>query len=391
MSASWRTGDLAVLVVAAVGTIVLTIASYFAAPPDTMPRNDGSSFGTHAEGAGAAFVLLKESGYTVERSFEPLVSFKHSPESTTLVLANPMQRPSDLDVRALKSFVERGGHVLATGEQAATFLEGIPNRTSTRAARARRQRPTLPSPLSAGVKEINSPVGSAPLPEFSRFVPVFGSPAEIGVAVARFGKGQAVWWAGSRPLTNRGIGEPNHVELFVNSLGIAHGRTIVWDEFYHGHARSFWSYVSGTPLPAAILQIAGITALALFTFSRRRRPIRSTVVEPRTSPLEFIDTMGGLYERARAANAAVAVVRERVRRRLLELAGLPVTTSDEHLVAAASERLSLDVDLAAILARSAQASIDPDVTAAQAVSIVAELQTLAVRARASERQRQRHV
>jgi len=390
MPASWRTGDLTVLGFAAAGTVLLTAASFFVSPPEMLPRNDGSSYGTHGDGAGAAFVLLKELGYSVERSFEPLASFNRPPESTTLVLANPLRRPSELDVRGLRSFVERGGHVLITGPGASGFLPGIPDRALSRAARPRRQPAALPSPVSSGVKEIDMPVSASRLSASSRFIPVYGSVDEVGVATARLDQGRVIWWAGSQPLTNRGIGEPNHVELFVNSVGVARGRTVVWDEFYHGHARSFWSFMAGTPLPGAIAQIAGIACLALFTFSRRRRPIRPTVVEPRTSPLEFIDTMGGLYERARAAPAAVATVRARVRRRLLELAGLPPSTPDERLVAAADERLVLGPGLGAILSRTEQASTDPDLSPTQALAAVAELQALAARARAVERHRQGH-
>jgi hypothetical protein len=387
MSASWRTSDLAVLIVAAVGTVLLTVASFFAAPPDTLPRNDGSSYGVHPEGAGAAYLLLKELGYAIERSFEPLASFRQPPASTTLVLANPMQKPSDLDVRGLRSFLDRGGHVLVTGPGASMFLPGIPDRAAPRAAHARRLGALLPSPLSSGAADVEMSGAGVALPEESPFIAIYGTTANAAVAVARFDKGRAIWWAGSQPLTNRGIAAPNHVELFVNSIGAADGRTIVWDEFYHGHARSFWSYLAGTPLPAGILQIAGLAALALFTFTRRRRPIRSTVVEPRTSPLEFIDTMGGLYERARAANAAVATVRARVRRRLLELAGLPQASTDDRLVVAARERLSLDDDLASMLSRSKEASVDPGLSSTHAVAIVAELQALAARARTSARHR----
>ena len=98
-----------------------------------------------------------------------------------------------------------------------------------------------------------------------------------------------------------GSGARSHVELLVNTLGPAGTRTVLWDEFYHGHTRSFWSYLADTPFFFAILQLAAIVGVALFTYARRRRPIRERVLEPRTSPLEFIDTMGGLYERARAS------------------------------------------------------------------------------------------
>ena len=189
-----------------------------------------------------------------------------------------------------------------------------------------------------------------------------------------------MWWASSAPLANGAIGRPKHVELLVNTLGPPGARTILWDEFYHGHTRSFWSYISDTPFFAAITQALGIVALALFTYARRRRPIRGRVVEPRTSPLEFVDTMGGLYERARASTSAVATVHAHVRRRLLAALGLPPATDDERLVAAAAERLAFDrAELSSTLSHARAATTDPDLTARQAVPLVAQLQGLAAR------------
>jgi hypothetical protein len=104
------------------------------------------------------------------------------------------------------------------------------------------------------------------------------------------------------------------------------------------------------------------------------------VVEPRTSPLEFIETMGGLYERARASTAAVATVYAHVRRRLLATLGLPPATDDERLAAAAAERLAFDrAELSSTLSHARAATTDADLTARQAVPLVAQLQGLAAR------------
>jgi len=384
--ASWRTSDLTVLAVAGAGTVLLTAASFVVAPTESFPREDGSSYAAHPDGARAAFLLLKELGHHVERSFEPLAATRHAPEETTIVIASPSQPPSQQDVRALRAFLDRGGVVLATGPMAATFLPNMPNRSDavrTRPSRARRQEASLPSPLSSGVVDIDMPAATAPLPLDSPYVPVYGSYAEPAVVTARFDKGRAMWWAGSTPLANGSIGRPGHAELFVNALGPAGARTVLWDEFYHGHTRSFWSYVASTPLPVAGLQLAGIVGAALFTYSRRRRPIRPRVIEARTSPLEFIETMGGLYERARAAAAAVATVRTHVRRRLMASAGLPSSATDERLITVASERLALDpAELSTLFSNARTAAEDSELTARQAVPIVAELQELAAKVQA---------
>jgi Domain of unknown function (DUF4350) len=388
MPASWRTSDLTVLAVAAAGTVVLTTASFVVTPP-ALPRNDGSSYATHPDGARAAYLLLQALGYDVERSFEPLAVLRRPAESTVLVIAHPSEPPSEQDVRALRRFVERGGFVLVTGPLAASFLPGAPLTLTPRGPRARTHQASLPSPLSAGVPDVEMPSAGSSLPLDSPFVPVYGSYADVAVATATLGSGRAVWWAGSDPLLNGAIGRPGHAELFMNAIGSAGDRTVLWDEFYHGHARSLWSYLAATPLPIAMLQLLAVVAAGLFTFTRRRRPIRALAAQPRTSPLEFIDTMASLYERARAASAAVSTVRERVRRRLLDTAGLPAATTDEGLFIAAGERLSLGAEASTVMARAREASIDPDLSSQQALEIVADLQRLGAQVRAMQGQRQR--
>jgi hypothetical protein len=372
--------------VAAAGTILLTTASFVVAPPDALPRNDGSSYAPHTDGARAAFLLLQQLGYSVDRSFEPLTGLRHDPQTTTLVIAQPSVRPSDQDGRALRDFLGRGGRVLIAGAETAWFLAELPKRSGTRSSHPRRQIATIPGPLTAAAPEVELPSAGGRLALESPFVPIYGTYEDPAALAGRIGKGHVVWWAGAGPLLNGGIARPGHVEFLVNSIGPP-GRTVLWDEFYHGHTRSLWSYVTGTPLPFGLLQLAFLTGVALFTFTRRRKPVRALVAEPRTSPLEFIDTMGGLYERARAANAAVATVRNRVRRQLLDAAGLPPSTPDQRLVAVASERLSLGAKVGAIMKRSHDGSIDPGLTAAEAVAIVADLQALVAKAHAAHRQR----
>lgn len=384
MPATWRSSDLTVLAIAGVATVLLTGASFLVAPPNTLPRHDGSSYAAHQDGARAAYLLLKALGYRVERSFEPVAAIRRAPERTLLVLASPLDAPSEQDVRALRTFIERGGRVLATGSASAAFLPGVPRPDSKsgepRPGRPRRHDRALPSAITSGVGSVDMPAAAAPLPLNSPFVVVYGTDEAPAVVSARLQRGEVVWWAGSTPLVNGGIGRPGHVELLVNTLGPPGERIIVWDEFYHGHTRSFWSYLSDTPFFFALLQLTGVAGLALLSLGRRRRPIRLPAVEPRTSPLEFIDTMGGLYERARASAAAVSTVYAHVRRRLLSVLGLPPATDDERLVAVAAERLALErVELSDTLANARAAAVDPDLTARQAVPLVASLQGFAAR------------
>ena len=377
MPASWRTSDLTILAGLAVITILLTVASFVLSPVQPMQREDGSSYAVHAEGGKAAFLLLKDLGYNVERSYDPVANLRAVPEQTTLVLANPTLPASQQDRRALRTFLEQGGTVLVTGPSAPIFLPEAP-RTTSKLTADRRQTAALPSPMTAGVDAIEMASATGALPLNDRYVTIYGTYDAPSVLTARFEKGRAIWWAASTPLLNSGIGDPGHAELLVNTLGTAGQRRILWDEFYHGYDRSFWSYVAATPLPIAGLQLLVIVGAAGFTYSRRHRPIRARVVEPRTSPLEFIDTIGDLYQRAKSANAAVATVYARVRGQLLVKAGLPQTATDERLVSVATERLATDAtQLSLLLAKAKQAATDSSLTEAEALRITADLQRVA--------------
>jgi hypothetical protein len=178
----------------------------------------------------------------------------------------------------------------------------------------------------------------------------------------RFGEGQVLWWAGATPLTNAGIREAGNLRLFLNSVTSSSGDplSIYWDEYFHGESGSLWSYVAGTPVAWGIAQIGLIAVAVLFTFSRRSGPIAVPAAVSRLSPLEFVETMGGLYQRAGAASIAVEVSYRRVRLELSRRLGLPAAVSDPELAQAAADRLGFSkTDFGGSLERAAGALSDP--------------------------------
>jgi hypothetical protein len=137
-----------------------------------------------------------------------------------------------------------------------------------------------------------------------------------------------------------------------------------------------WSYVGRTPLVWAGAQLALGLCLAFVSFARRRGPIRPRRDEPRTSPIEFIETMGALYERGREAGPAVSTARGRVRRLLAGRSGLSAAASDDRL-AAAAQRYGLDrAGVESLLDRARLAAEDPATSERDAVALVRELQAL---------------
>jgi hypothetical protein len=409
-----RLNDITVLAVAGIAMVVLTIVGALIAPQPAGDDQRGSTFSPGPEGAKAAYLTLKQLGYHIDRSVEPLTAVSADPSTTVLVLASPSEPPSDQDRRALRRFLEAGGVVLATGTGGAAFLNGKADdeTASEPSPFATPYSAALPGPLTAGAPHITM----APEAQSVRFDPPYISiygPEEGGVVrTSVIGEGRAIWWAGSTPLSNDGVSDAGNLDLLINVLELGspkrsamereegpgslersamerEGRAILWDEHYHGHARSMWSYAAATPLLWVLAQLGVIAATALTTYSRRRGPVRSKVVDSRTSPMEFVDTLGGLYEQARAAAASVGAALVRLRRVLLTASGLPGGSSIEALSRTAAVRFGLaEQDVHDVLVKAEHAAANPSLDPAEALVLVKRLQSLAVivtRTRAASR------
>lgn len=377
-----RTGDVGILIAAAAAMVVLMTASFLLEPPAN-DRARASSYSNAPDGAKAAYLLLERLGYRVERSSEPAVvaAGRLDPVRTVYIIASPALKRSAQDVRALRRFVEAGGVLLTTGTggdfvqekgDAAMALKLPDQKLQTYPA-------AIVSPLTMGVASVQM------LPEAYVFsgatwsLTLYGG-ASTGATLTPLGTGRAIWWVGSSPLLNDAIAKPGHVDLLLNMLGPPGARTVVWDEYYHGYGRGFGSFVRDTPLPAAFGHLALLAGLALFTFSRRRGPIVAAPVESRASAMEFVDAVGGLYRKARAASGAVEIVRGRVRRLLVTHLHLPSGAPDDVVARAAAARYGLDEeDLRTLLAESAAAAETANLPGPKALAIVQRLQATAAR------------
>ena len=319
---------------------VLTAIGALLSPPGASGLPPGSSFSKDPDGSAAAYLTLQALGYDIRRSFDPLPSLSLSPAATVLVLADPRDPASEQDRRMLQRFVAAGGRLLVTGCQAAAFL-GSANQIGEAIRKERTFGVELPSPLAAGVPRIAMTSFCASAQPGSPFLSLYGDGQASVVKAARIGTGTAIWWAANSPIANDAIDAEGHLELLLNAVG-PRTRTVIWDEFHHGQRRSLWSYSRHTPLPWLLAQLGLVAVVAAAMFVRRRLPVRSEYVESRTSPLEFVETMAGLYDRAGSARDAAIVARSRLRRLLLEATGLASNVDDDRLAAAAAVRFQLD-------------------------------------------------
>ena len=171
----------------------------------------------------------------------------------------------------------------------------------------------------------------------------------------------------SAPLANGGMAVRGTSSCCSTRSAHRGARTVVWDEFYHGHARSLWSYIAATPLPFALIQLAAIATLALFTFARRRAPIRSRRRAANLAARVHRHDGRTLRTRRRAA-AALSRSAAHVRRRLLDAAGLPLRQTTRGCRASRRSVWRWATASPATLARARAASADPALTPRQAVA-----------------------
>jgi len=383
-----RLSDAAIIVGAGVMIAVLGGVGALIGPAPDPGRGTSSTYSAGPAGARAAYLTLRRLGYEVDRSIEPLTAFTADPPATVLILSG-QNEASEQDKRALDRFVRSGGVVLTVGERGAELLRATPAEAQLPQPFVTREtdvhRPVMPSPLTEDASEITmSP--TAPVSTLgAAYSTLYGAERAV-VASARIGEGRAVWWAAATPLTNQHILERDNLPLLLNVVGRPGERRVVWDEHYHGHIRSLWSYVAGTPLVWAAVQIGLLGCAGLLTYSRRQGPVRAAATDGRTSPMEFVEMLGALYKRAAARNAAVATARGRLRRTVISSCGLPAHSADSAIARAAAARAAVEPDVVeALLAESGRAAADPGLDAARALELTRRLQVMTARTRGLQR------
>jgi hypothetical protein len=357
MQSGIAAADRKLLGIAGAVGLALIAGSVAFAPVESSPGLEPpSTYSSGAGGARAAYLLLLDLGYRVERWEEPPAGLANVAASGTLILAEPTVMPTEHERRALVEFVRNGGRLIFCGNTLREFFPEASVNGTIFSLDEREFSSLLPSELSRNADR----VVMRPQAYWDKLGPaqlaLYADGQSTAVVAWRIGNGEVLWWAGATPLTNAGIRRAGNLNLFLNAVSAGDGepRWIYWDEYFHGERGSLLTYVEKTPLLWGVLQIALVFGGLLFTFSRRSGPIAAPATVSRLSPLEFIDTMGGLYQRAGAQSIAVAISYRHLRLELARRLGLPVAIPDSDLAQAAHDRLGVDNGVAHALAEAAQ-------------------------------------
>ena len=327
MSSGAGASDRKLLSIVGGGILLVIVGVSFLAPAQTAEDTRPTTTNTDPRGAEAAYLVLQRMGRATSQWNHPLAEWNDGmgdaqAEKTTLILAAPEYDQTELpELRAeLERFMKRGGRVVATGPSGADLLPG----GEVKGPGMLQPKPCQTTPEGPG--EL-ARVGSVEMLEGAQWS---GDAAKFEVeqrcgdeaVVVRYavGQGEAIWWSSAWPLENAELKNDADLRLLLASVG--DGRDVVFDESLHGAAKTLWDAAKGLPLKWLELQCALLFVLVVFSFSRRRGPLRMPVTLPRSSPVEFAQSMGDLYEKAGATSAATEAAKRRLLRVLSREAGV---------------------------------------------------------------------
>jgi hypothetical protein len=381
MPAPIAAADRKILLIAGAVLVLLTAAlAFMGGDPKELGTPVPSTYSANPGGARAAYLLLQELHYKVTRWERSPTELPIESGLAVLVLANPLETPTKEEQKALQSFVEKGGQLIFTGARIKAFFPKAQIDEEFRTREWKTFSANVPSNYTAGATKIVLQTGTTWWEPKADQLPLYGETQSPVVVSWRIGAGRILWWASATPLTNSGISQEGNLNLFLNAMNFpvrAKQFTvhIYWDEYFHGERTSLWSYVRKTPVTWGFLQISLLALLVLFTFSRRSGPTVLPRIVSRLAPLEFVDTLGGLYERAGAEPAVVGFVYQRFRATLSRQLRISASMGDAELANAVQSRLGWrESGLKTTLARALVASRARKVAPEEALGLVQELE-----------------
>ena len=332
-----------------------------------------STYSAQNRGAKAAFIMLQEAGYNVERWEQSPAELPADPAHTVLVLASPFRAPSRDEKNALQTYLSRGGKILATGANASFYLPQAETENEALPAPSWKEyQPQLLTPLTRGGAIQMSPAAYWKGPSTASLAHYADDGRPIVVSY-KVGRGEVIWWGANTPLTNAAIAKSGNLALLLNSLGEAGEVHVLWDEYFHDRS-SLSGYMGEPPLKYGFWQCVLVFLAFIFTFSRRNGPIHPLPEQSRLSPLEFVHTLGKLYRRANAVHSALAIPYARFRALATRQLGINPDVPAADLARAVRNHLRYKDDSFEVLLREIESALhNPELAEAYALELVQQL------------------
>ncbi len=357
--------------------LVMTLVAWLDSNQSDQGEGSPSSYSVQRRGAKAAYLLLQKSGYPVERWKQPPAQLPAEASGVLLVLAGPDSSPRSEEVSGIIRFLLRGGSVLIAGVRPNAFLPQASAKTGEQRVGFAECKPVAPTSLTRGglISQDGDLVWdsgkNAAVVHFVAHSEDDKGEKPVVVSYA-LGRGRVIWWASALPLTNVGIRDRNNLDLLLNSLGDS--RRILWDEYYHEEHAVAAAHPSNPAQMWALAQAGFLGLLVILTFSRRSGPMVPLARESRLSPLEFVETLGSVFHRARGTQVAVEIAFSRFQQIAARRLGIRGTASANDILLGMAQRgIKIPPGVAALVGRSQDAAGDTELSEKQALEHVQAL------------------
>jgi hypothetical protein len=351
--------------------LVMFAAAFLKAGQD---RGDGnpSSYSILNHGAKAAYLLLQQSGYPVERWERSPKDLPSDGHGIILVIAEPVSYATQEETSALSHFLLSGGSILAAGMLPDSFVARASATYGEPRLGGVECKAVAPTGLTRGGSisldgqlKWDSTDGS----QMVHFTDPKGNAVVVSYPV---GDGSVVWWASAWPLENAGIREKNNLELLLNST--AGYKRVLWDEFYQDTRQRRASHKPVRAYSWALAQLALIGLAIVLTYSRRSGPVVPRVQPSRGSPMEFVETLASVFRRAGSTHVAVEIAFQRFRQVASRRLGIRGTSNASEIVDAMAHRgINMSESTASLVRQSELKVGDETLTDAAAMAFVRAL------------------
>ena len=369
MPVNLASSDRRLMYIAIAIVVVVLVCLAFVTPKEPETEGTPSSYSVKRRGGKAAYLLLQQSGYKVERWEKAPGDLPVNPQNDLLIIAGPTQYPDRDESNSLRKFVAAGGTLLVAGVWHESFAPDSHVTMGKYRIGWAECKPALPTKISRGGVISMDRASIWDKSQSLETLVHYTYEDEPVVVSYMLGRGEVIWWASDLPLTNEGIRDKNNLNLLINSIG--QNKRILWDEYFQTEAGH--EIVVFPPLVkwALLGQCLLFGIMLVFTYSRRSGPVIPLVPESRLSPLEFVDTLGNLYARAGAAQVPVEIAFQRFRQLAGRRLGLYGTVSAQKLAQSMLvRRLVSGADFSARLQRCEDAISDPNLTEKEALTLV---------------------
>ncbi len=366
-------GDRKILLIAAVVFVVMVGATLLLVRGTSAEDEIPTAYSTASGGCKAAYVLLQESGYQIRAWEQPMRDLPGG-KGKTLIIVEPSTFPAQEEKQRLEEFLKSGGRVIAAGRFSGFYLPWTEAVRDPAGGTLWKRTPALAlSPITRVAPEITLAARAYWRPSTGA-VGLYGTTDKPVVIEYKFGEGEVLWLADTTPLTNAGVKEAGNLEFLLAAVGSPGQNEILWDEYVHGFEHSAASGASQRVIAWIFLQAAVFAGAILLTYSRRSGPVWIPEAEVRLSPLEFVRTLGWLYQQANAGGVAVEIFYQRFRYLLTRRLGLAVNCSIDDLARAVHRRWDVrEEDFADTLRECETCRYDTGVTPAIALRLAQAL------------------